>query len=299
MRTLNVTETARLLDISQPSASQTLRDLEFRLGLKLFTRKSGRLMATSHAETLLPEIDRALKQINRVGAIAADLQSETSHSLAVGTLSVVNGTILPSAIAKFQAAHPSTRLKISSLATQEILQQSASEEIDLGILYTAARETPQRAKPLLRTEMVCLSKPGHRLTQSPVLYPGDFAGERLLILDPSACPGRQFYERLGEAREACAALVHVNNSYGAAAMVREGAGIFVTEPLILLSGLTEGLTVHRFEPSLSTELNIVYPETGAISRAATHFTRLLMQAAAAATVELRARGIPAHTPDDA
>ncbi|MDB5552463.1 MAG: LysR family transcriptional regulator, partial [Rhizobium sp.] len=56
MRTVNITETARILRISQPAISQTLRNLEQDLGIELFNRGGRRLTPTNEALALLPEV---------------------------------------------------------------------------------------------------------------------------------------------------------------------------------------------------------------------------------------------------
>ncbi|EKF42635.1 LysR family transcriptional regulator [Nitratireductor indicus C115] len=53
-KTGSVTETARMLHVSQPAISKTVRQVEEETGLTLFENIQGRIFPTEQAHSLLP-----------------------------------------------------------------------------------------------------------------------------------------------------------------------------------------------------------------------------------------------------
>ncbi|MCB1974687.1 MAG: LysR family transcriptional regulator, partial [Burkholderiaceae bacterium] len=57
MVTGSVSGAARLINITQPAVSRTLKHAELQLGFPLFERTGGRLVATAEARSLFPLVD--------------------------------------------------------------------------------------------------------------------------------------------------------------------------------------------------------------------------------------------------
>lgn len=57
-KTGSVTETARILNVSQPAISKTIRQVEEETGLVLFENIHGRIFPTEQVQALLPVIER-------------------------------------------------------------------------------------------------------------------------------------------------------------------------------------------------------------------------------------------------
>jgi DNA-binding transcriptional LysR family regulator len=74
-QTRSVTETARILRISQPAISQTLKEVEAQLGFALSVRISGRTRLTDEAMLLLPQIEQVLMQMTALRNQAAELRA--------------------------------------------------------------------------------------------------------------------------------------------------------------------------------------------------------------------------------
>ena len=73
MLTGSVSAAARLLHVTQPAITQTLQHAELQLGYALFTRQRNRLVATHEAQTLYPEIQRLMSQLEAVRRLSLAL----------------------------------------------------------------------------------------------------------------------------------------------------------------------------------------------------------------------------------
>ena len=293
MQTRNVTETARLLRISQPAASQMLKELEQRLGLALFVRSGNRIRPTGEARALITDVEQIFVRMGKMESRAAELRDTTAGSLAISTIATVTGSILPRALASFHAERRGVELSVDTHLAREVVQAVLREEADLGILYAPIEDHQVAAEPLLRTRMVCMLPPGHALAEQKQIDVKMLADQTLIVLDPSVSPGKLLHERLPGRRLRTAGMIKVNMSFAALSMVRHGLGLVVTDPIILLSGLTDDLIVRPFEPAIELTLCMVYSRQRPLPRTAVRFVVNLKAEVAAAVTRLREAGIPA------
>ena len=66
----SITSAAKLLNVSQPSVTTTIKHAEKRLGFALFIRESGRLVPTREARVLFDEVSRAHESLEIVRHLA-------------------------------------------------------------------------------------------------------------------------------------------------------------------------------------------------------------------------------------
>jgi DNA-binding transcriptional LysR family regulator len=295
MQTRNVTETARLMRISQPAASQTLKELEQRLGFPLFVRAGNRISPTAEARALIGDVEQVFLRMTKMGNLAEELRDTTAGSLTVSTIATITGSILPQALASFHAQRPAVELMVNSFTARDVAQAVIREEADLGIVYGPVDDHAVAVEPLLQTRIVAMLPPDHPLADEARIDVRHIAEHALIVLDRTVPPGRLVYERLARGRARTRGLIEVNLSFAALSMVRHGIGLVLTDPIILLSGLASDLVVRPVDPPVDLTLCLLYSRQRALPRTAMQFQRDLRAAMQDAASRLRALGVAAET----
>ncbi|MCW2283554.1 DNA-binding transcriptional LysR family regulator [Rhodoblastus acidophilus] len=125
---------AEACNVSQPTLSAALAQLEDELGVPLVAR-SGRFQGlTPEGEIVLARARRALMEIDALRAEVAEAREGLRGKLRFGVIP----TALPMAVrvtAPFCASHPAVTLEILSLTSDEIRQRLEAFEIDAGLTY--------------------------------------------------------------------------------------------------------------------------------------------------------------------
>ncbi|HEY4331269.1 MAG TPA: LysR family transcriptional regulator, partial [Ilumatobacteraceae bacterium] len=99
----SISAAARLLDVTQPTLSSSLRDAEESLGVTLFLRSRGRpLVLTAEGRVLLPEIRRLVAHADDVGQRARGLAGPGTGMVRVGALVTVAPVLLPPLLSAFR-----------------------------------------------------------------------------------------------------------------------------------------------------------------------------------------------------
>ncbi|WP_201838662.1 LysR family transcriptional regulator [Microvirga zambiensis] len=263
-RVLNVTETARLLRISQPTVSQALKELEAQLGVSLIVRGSGPMKLTSDAEILLNSIDQVLDSMQTLRDGAAKLRGEHNASISVASIFPLTPTILPRAITRLQEAEGDFRVHLEAQHSREVARLVKERTVEVGFTLLPVEHQDLTVRPLMSTEMICLIPPSHRLADRDVITPDDLKDERVITLGEQIrqeFDARLFlYNGLNDTR-----IITTNNASVSLSMVRHSMGIAVTLPYILTQGGFSDIAVARFQPDIRRRLVAIYLKQPAMS----------------------------------
>ena len=294
MRTRSVTETARLLRVSQPAISQTLRELEADLGFELFARSGGRIHPTGEALGLIRQVERVAVQLSALEALAAELGDARAGSLTLAAIPTLMGSIVPRTAALLLAERPLLNLRLVSEDSLAVARLVREESVDLGLTYTPVDEPGLALEPVFRTRIVCLMTPGHRLAGQRAITAADLAGERVIVLTALTPPGLLLRKAMERQRFTLGQPLETNGSLAAATLVLEGVGVALTDTAILLSPAMGGLHAVPFEAPIEMQLSVLYSRHRPVPRTAIRFVAALRTVLGAAAATLRARGLPAE-----
>lgn len=153
-----VTEAARQLGVSQPSVTTTLKQAEAKLGIQLFQREGGRLIPTSEARILYEEAERAHEALTAIRILARRLQVGSGGHVRVAAVPTISLELLPDAIEIFQQRHKGFSYSVSTLNTEEIVDQLDTRKgtFHLGFTFGNHADTGLAYIEVGRTELLAL-----------------------------------------------------------------------------------------------------------------------------------------------
>jgi len=283
-----VTRAAEALGSSQPTVSRELARLEQVLGMALFDRVRGRLRPTVRAIALLDEVERSYIGLDRIAATAVGLRGFAGGRLALACLPALAHALLPDAARRFVGGHPQASLSITPLESPLLEQWLTEQRFDLGLIEAGQAPAATRARPLLEVDEVAVLPDGHPLLARRVLRPQDFASQRFVSLAPTD-PYRQAVDALFERQRVSRQLaVEAASAVAVCALVRQGLGLAIVNPLTALELAGAGLNIRPLSMSIVFQVSVVTPELRPPSPLAEHFERCLFEAAAALQLRLKA-----------
>lgn len=189
---LNFTRASEKLNVSQPSLSQQIKNLEEELGTPLFDRIGRKIAVTEAGEILLTHCYRVFHELGQAKTALNDLNGLLRGKLTVGSVLTEEMTLLPPIILKYKQLYPSIQLSVEGLRTEDIRKKLLENELDLGIVFLPIENEEFESIPLF-TETLSLVVPSdHPLAGVEVvdfrsienldmiLFPEDFYLRRLI-----------------------------------------------------------------------------------------------------------------------
>ncbi|AEV95202.1 LysR family transcriptional regulator [Pediococcus claussenii] len=133
--TMNYTQAAQILGITQPALTQQIKKLERAVGAPLFYSVGKKLRLSDAGYTMI----KATHDINLVLNTAADeIQQSTSAThgeINIGILASIETRVFEDFIAKYFAMEPDIRITVHVLTRKEIWERLETNQIDLAIMY--------------------------------------------------------------------------------------------------------------------------------------------------------------------
>lgn len=179
----SITEAARALNLTQPAASQQLREIERALGGKLFDRAAGRLVPTASGLAALAPARASLRAAAEAAEAVASVRAGRAGRVRLGTGATACIHLLPAALAKVRQRLPGLELVVATGNTPDILARIEEGALDLGLVTMPRRVAralllvPVRRDPLAALLPVALAAPG-------ALSPAQLAAMPLILYEP-------------------------------------------------------------------------------------------------------------------
>ena len=273
----SISAAARVLHISQPAVTKTVRLLEAELGLSLFLRVNGRLVLTSEAEELMPEVERLFGNVAAVRHLADEIRDGYSGSLSVATVTTLSPTLVARAIERFHRHHPRVRFDIKALSTRHVVDAIATHQGDVGVIDAPASGADMEAMDLCRSEVGCVIRADHPLAARRRLGPADIAKETLISFSDETLTGWQLRQAFHDAGVSGHVTFTVNHTHTAYVLVQAGIGIGIVDAFPMLTGAFPDLVILPFRPVMQTRPHVVFSKTRAVPLVARRFAAVLQE----------------------
>lgn len=135
-----ISAAAKKLFISQPAVSQAIKQLEEKLGGKVFFRIPKGIKLTSEGQVLFEYIEKAYGFIITGEMKFFEMQNLDHGQITIGASDTLCSHYLLPYLEKFHQEYPNVKIKVTNRTTYEILKLLKSGNVDLGILNLPIEE---------------------------------------------------------------------------------------------------------------------------------------------------------------
>ena len=279
----NMTRAAQILHVTQPTLSKALRSLEDELGKKLFTRHSFSIRLTDEGILLRNRAEDLVSMADKIEREFVLLDDITGGDLYFGLAESYQISFLAREIREFKNLYPALRYHITSGDTEQI-----EEKLDKGLLdFGVFAEIPDPAKyeSLIfpEADIWGLVMP----EDSPLAGKEKIRADDLIGL-PLFCSEQSWKNDIPRWAGDKMSRLHLEGSYrlayNASVFTREHLGYLLTFDKLLDTSPGSGLVFRPLDPTLETNLYIVWKRYHTFSPIAFRFLKQLQSSFAQAKV---------------
>jgi DNA-binding transcriptional LysR family regulator len=228
-----ITKAATKLHRVQSNVTTRVKQLEDRLGTKLFLRQNRKLILSPEGKLLLAYADQLLRLSSEAEAV---LQGGTPRgTLRLGTLESTAATRLPPILSRYHKAYPEVRIDLVTGTTGALIAQVLNFEIDAAFVAEPFTAENLDSQPAFIEELVLIAPKSFPKIKTP-----KDIGHKTIIAFATGCSYRRRLEEwLGRAKVASDRVLEFGSYHAIVACVAAGAGIAIVPRSVIRATLGE------------------------------------------------------------
>ncbi len=272
-----VSAAAERLALTQPAVTVLLRELEARLGVKLFDRSTRSLRRTEAAIEAIAFAERALNELEGLGASMAGLVNVERGRVCIATTSTIAQTLLPPMLRRYLDLHPAVRVEVQEVAPLDFVETLLTGRVDFGVGTLEAPVAGLREQVFLRDSLVAAAPAGPGFQGVQAMTWKQLAALPLITVKS----GYGVRSRIDAAAESAGVQLHIAHEVlllsTALAMAASGLGVAVVPASLLQYGAHAQLVARKLtRPTVERHTAVVHGLGRSLVPAAQAFVDLLL-----------------------
>lgn len=269
---------AQRLALTQPAVTLLLRELEAKLGVRLFDRTTRALRPTEAAAEAHAHASRVLGELQDMTQSLGGLASGQRGRIRIAATSTLAQTLLPPVIREFTDRWPGVRVEVDDCSPGEFVERIAGGQVTFGV---GTLETPLphiEERVFLEDSLVAVGLTGAVFSSGRPLRWQQLAAYPLVVVKPG------YGVRASIDRAAQGAGVTLDIAYEVAmlstalALAAAGLGVAVVPASVLVHTPYTTLTARRLvAPVVARNTAVLYERGRTLSTAASAFIERLMR----------------------
>lgn len=248
-RNLNLSAAAEEMNVTHAAVSRQVKQLEERLGVRLFERLPRGLKLTVHgallAEGTREAFDRLASAIEDVSAPAV------RRKLTISTFSSLSTRWLMPRVQAFSALFPDTDLRVSTSAR---LVDFAREDVDIALRFGGGQYPGLHVRPMFKPKEIVVASPA-LLKRSPIKTFADLKAHTLLH-DDSHQTWTRWLDAVGAKGVNPRRGIICGDRNSMLAATLDGGGVGITSEVFAAGDLQSGRLVRVFDAEVNANFGI-------------------------------------------
>jgi DNA-binding transcriptional LysR family regulator len=241
-----ITRAAARLHRVQSNVTTRVKQLEERVGAKLFHRQGRRLVLSAEGKVLLAYADRLL---DLSAEAQAAVKGTTPHGVfRLGALESTAAARLPPLLARYHRAHPAVRLELVTGTSGALVDRVLREELEAAFVAEPFDPRNLERRHVFTEDLVLIAPKGH----GRIAAPRDIS-ERTVLAFTTGCSYRRRLEAwLGRSSIVAERVMEYGSYHAIVACVAAGCGIAVVPRSVLRLATAEGqVSTHPLPQNVS------------------------------------------------
>jgi len=240
---MNMTQAAEKLYISQSAVSQGISELEKYYNIRLFERLSRKLYLTEAGKKLLSYAHHLLR-LN--ATVESDMREMgTNGTIRIGASVTIGAYLLPKLVLELKKLNPTIEIEVFEDNTERIEKMLLEDRIDIGIVEGETSSEDLVKRSFVEDELVLICGPKHRFSEMKEVLPEDLEKEAFIIREKGSGTRKTFEDMMRKNGLRWKTEWTCNNFDTIKMAVGEGLGVSVISRLAVEKEIGYGLLCEK------------------------------------------------------
>ena len=270
---LNYTRAGEELNLSQPSVSIRIKQLENELGMKLFEQLGKKVALTDAGLLLVSHARRVIAAIQDAKQALEELQGLERGSLRIGASTTPGMYLIPQIIARFKERYPKIEVHLGIKDTKQVEEGVIRNEFDFGFVGGHLVGDAVEVLAWVTDQLALVVGPKHPLAKKKSIKAEDLRKEKFILRELGSATRSTIASHLQKSSLAVQTVMEMENPESVKKAVQSGLGIaFISKFAVEIELRAKTLVAVRIHGlDIRRELKIVHRKDKHLSRAAQTF----------------------------
>lgn len=273
---LNYTRAGEDVNLSQPSVSVRIRQLETELSVKLFEQLGKKVTLTEAGALLVPHARRIITAIADAKQSINEWQGLERGSIRIGGSTTPGMYLIPKIIASFKKRYPKIEVHLGIRDTRQVEEGVIRNEFDFGFVGGHLAGDEVDVQPWLTDDLVLIVACNHRLARKRFVAADSLRQENFIVRESGSATRASVVNCLEQSGLTLATTMEMENPESVKKAVQSGLGIaFISRFAVETELKAKTLVMVRVKDLvIARELKIVYRRDKHLSPAARAFIEI-------------------------
>lgn len=262
----SITAAAKMLKVSQPSISRTVKRIEDILRLKLFNRDGKRLVPTREALLVFEEIDAIMSQLSGLASQISRIANSDEGVFRLGATASLARSVVPQAIHGLSQRHPGLDLFFDVLSIEQMVPYLLNGTGDCLVTIAPEEHPALVVRKLGEGELVAIVHRQHPLAGRERLSRQDLIGSQIISFQPGGPHHQAIHAWLAGLDGIGQPRVVVRFTDTAIALANQGMGVALIDSLSARGPLGSEILVIPLEAPVRFEVFLQWSRLRPVSR---------------------------------
>lgn len=192
--TLHFRKAAEMTNVTQPTLSGQLRELEARLGVQLVERGRTGVVLTQTGAEIATRARTVLRDVQEIVELAKQGQNPFGSTIRLGVIQSLGPYLLPHIVPQLHQNYPDLRLYVREGLPETLLRSLDEGRLDLLLFPLPVRSKNLETATLFREPLWIAASIEHRMASQEAVAGSDLDGETVLTLEP----GHRLHDQVSE-----------------------------------------------------------------------------------------------------
>lgn len=250
----NISAAAQSLNLSQPSLSRQLKDLEEELGAKLFIRGNRRIELTEEGLILRKRAGEIMQLVELTESEISEVKNNISGTLSIGAGESLSMHRITEVFRRLKENYPDIRLNVVSGDTEDLQDRLDRGLLDFALIFTDFDRNAYHHLTLEEKEIFgVIMRRDDALVEKEYITVKDLYDKPLIV---SRANGLDIFSG-SQARKLQVAATY-NLLYNASLMVEDGIGVAISFDGLVDTSENSSLCFRPLYPEISVSPSLIW-----------------------------------------
>lgn len=216
---------AEELYITQPAVTKGIQRLQEYYDIKFVHHIGKKLVLTDAGEVLYRIAEKIFEMESQAEESIRDFQQRKRGHIRILSSESFGDYYLPQILIPFSKAHPLVRISMNILPTEQVVENTATLNNDIGFISYPVENKKLSVKEVLEDQLVIITPLDHPLAEKSSLVAGDLENQLIIMHETGSAPRRAIEHYIRTHNISVKIPLEISSNRAIKRAVEEGIGI--------------------------------------------------------------------------